>query len=184
MARDRARRCCRGDRAAPAAALGDLRDRRRVTIYAFCNFGELHGDDRLVHPWEQYHFFLGSKYLRRGRLLRSLQRDDPGRPRRHASARWRAHDARSPRFRRRSPVERALADARRVRARVLRRALGRLRGRLGAPVALAARHGPTSSPTTATAARRRGRSSRCRSSRLFGCSRDRAVALATRSTSC
>jgi hypothetical protein len=49
-----------------------LRARRRwasyavaaLSVYAFVNFGELHGDGRLVHPWEQYHFFLGSKYLR------------------------------------------------------------------------------------------------------------------------
>ncbi|HKA89228.1 MAG TPA: glycosyltransferase family 87 protein [Haliangiales bacterium] len=49
-----------------------LRARRRwgaylvaaLSVSAFLNFGELHGDGNLVHPWEQYHFFLGSKYLR------------------------------------------------------------------------------------------------------------------------
>ena len=49
-----------------------LRARRRwaayavaaLSVYAFTNFGELHGSNGVVHPWEQYHFFLGSKYLK------------------------------------------------------------------------------------------------------------------------
>src|SRR5262249_28823589 len=49
-----------------------LRARRRtaalvvaaLAVYAFSNLGELPGGNGLVHPWEQYHFFLGSKYLR------------------------------------------------------------------------------------------------------------------------
>src|SRR5258708_6693411 len=48
-----------------------LRARRRwgaygvaaLAVFAFTNFGEVHGDNGLVHPWEQVHFFLGSKYL-------------------------------------------------------------------------------------------------------------------------
>jgi hypothetical protein len=48
-----------------------LRRRRRwgalavaaAALFAFVNFGDLHGAGRIVHPWEQYHFFLGSKYL-------------------------------------------------------------------------------------------------------------------------
>jgi hypothetical protein len=48
-----------------------LRARRRygvyaiaaLSLYAFSNFGELRGADVIVHPWEQAHFFLGSKYL-------------------------------------------------------------------------------------------------------------------------
>jgi hypothetical protein len=49
-----------------------LRSRRRLwafavaalSLFAFTNYGELRGNHELVHPWEQYHFFLGSKYLR------------------------------------------------------------------------------------------------------------------------
>lgn len=49
-----------------------LRRRRKIAsmvvaalaVYAFTEFGELRGGGPLVHPWEQYHFFLGSKYLR------------------------------------------------------------------------------------------------------------------------
>jgi len=49
-----------------------LRRRRKIAsivvaalaVYAFTDFGELRGGGPLVHPWEQYHFFLGSKYLR------------------------------------------------------------------------------------------------------------------------
>jgi hypothetical protein len=48
-----------------------LRARRRwgaavvgaLAVLAFTNFGELHNDNGIVHPWEQYHFFLGAKYL-------------------------------------------------------------------------------------------------------------------------
>ncbi|HUJ60612.1 MAG TPA: glycosyltransferase 87 family protein, partial [Kofleriaceae bacterium] len=34
-----------------------------LSVFAFTNFGQLHGVNGIVHPWEQYHFFVGSKYL-------------------------------------------------------------------------------------------------------------------------
>jgi hypothetical protein len=55
-----------------ANALTALLSPRRTRVFAgiallsallFTNFGRLHGG-HLVHPWEQTHFFLGSKYLR------------------------------------------------------------------------------------------------------------------------
>src|SRR5215813_750339 len=59
------------ERAIDRAAVG-LRRRRRIAalvvgalaVYSFSEFGELRGGGPLVHPWEQYHFFIGSKYLR------------------------------------------------------------------------------------------------------------------------
>jgi hypothetical protein len=35
-----------------------------LAVLAFTNFGQLPGQGRLVHAWEQYHFFMGAKYLR------------------------------------------------------------------------------------------------------------------------
>jgi hypothetical protein len=33
-----------------------------LSVFAFINFGQFHGTGRLVHVWEQYHFYLGAKY--------------------------------------------------------------------------------------------------------------------------
>jgi hypothetical protein len=33
-----------------------------LAVFAFVNFGQFHGTGRLVHVWEQYHFYLGAKY--------------------------------------------------------------------------------------------------------------------------
>jgi hypothetical protein len=51
----------------------DARSQRRLDIafrvvavlalFSWTNYGALRGDGGLVHPWEQYHFFFGSKYL-------------------------------------------------------------------------------------------------------------------------
>ena len=35
-----------------------------ISIGCFFNFGTFHEEGRFVHEHEQYHFFLGSKYLR------------------------------------------------------------------------------------------------------------------------
>ncbi len=35
-----------------------------LSVFAWTNFGALRGGGGLVHRWEQYHFFFGSKYLR------------------------------------------------------------------------------------------------------------------------
>ncbi|MDB4967632.1 MAG: hypothetical protein JWN44_3321 [Myxococcales bacterium] len=34
-----------------------------LALFSWTHFGSLRGGDRLVHRWEQYHFFFGSKYL-------------------------------------------------------------------------------------------------------------------------
>ena len=34
-----------------------------LAVFSFTNFGDLRGQFGLVHPWEQYHFIVGSKYL-------------------------------------------------------------------------------------------------------------------------
>jgi hypothetical protein len=34
-----------------------------VALFSWTNYGGLRGYDRLVHRWEQYHFYFGSKYL-------------------------------------------------------------------------------------------------------------------------
>jgi hypothetical protein len=34
-----------------------------LALFSWTHFGALRGGDRLVHRWEQYHFFFGSKYL-------------------------------------------------------------------------------------------------------------------------
>ncbi len=33
-----------------------------LAVFAFVNYGQFHGTGRLVHVWEQYHFYLGAKY--------------------------------------------------------------------------------------------------------------------------
>lgn len=35
-----------------------------VALFAFTNFGEARGGGTMVHTWEQFHFYMGAKYLR------------------------------------------------------------------------------------------------------------------------
>ncbi|MCA1663638.1 MAG: hypothetical protein LC659_05110, partial [Myxococcales bacterium] len=34
-----------------------------LALFSWTNYGALRGGGNLVHRWEQYHFFFGSKYL-------------------------------------------------------------------------------------------------------------------------
>src|SRR5436305_2840106 len=58
---------------ARVARSGDARTQRRldlafklvavIALFSWTNYGALRGGGNLVHRWEQYHFYFGSKYL-------------------------------------------------------------------------------------------------------------------------
>ena len=126
-----------------------------LALFSWTNFGALRGGGDLVHRWEQYHFFFGSKYLPeigyfnlyKATILadrESAQRVGFVRTTRDLTT---FDDV---------PVETALADAAAVRGAFSRRALGGVQARLDHASRAAPPTGRRSWTTTATPARRRG----------------------------
>ena len=101
-----------------------------LALFSWTNFGALRGGGDLVHRWEQYHFFFGSKYLPEIGYF-NLYKATILADRESAHAIGFVHDhARPDAPSTRSPSSNALEQRRRGARRVLRRALGGVQARL------------------------------------------------------